>query len=57
MDVQLLILAPPRSVARRKAFLKSARSTQVVAKISVLELLTDPIEEAEVKLGYTAGWP
>jgi hypothetical protein len=58
VDVQLLILTPPRDVTRRKAFLSTAISRQTMTKIPVLELLTVPADgEQTTSPGYSVGWP
>ncbi len=57
VDAQLLILTPPRDVARRKAFLSPAMSGQAMAKIPVLELLTVPEDGTQTRLGDSIGWP
>lgn len=56
-NVQLLILAPPRDLERRKAFLGIEANRQAMGKIPVLELLRVPQNGARSGLGRSVNWP
>ena len=54
--VQLLLLAPALSAKRREHFLKSMRSTPVMAKIPILELVT-ALDGAQAEQSGLVLWP
>jgi hypothetical protein len=60
VDVHILILAPPQNLAYRKTFLEDERSVQAIARIPVLELVTDSTSSqnaGDTLPSYPVGWP
>jgi hypothetical protein len=60
VDVHLVILAPPQNLTYRRAFLEDERNAQALAKIPVLELITDPARSQRAGAAlprYPVGWP